>query len=97
MLLKTKVKNIIQDDYLYDRLTQNNGVVIVVFYCKLSEEDAYNLVKLIKNNIFGENDIYDIVVDIAYYANTGYTYMWVWKYEDTMRSSDLKVRSYISL
>jgi hypothetical protein len=97
MLLKTKVKNILKDEYLYDRLTQNNGMVTVVFYCKLSEEDAYNLVELIKNNIFGEYDIYDIVIDITYYDDIGYTYLWVWKDEDTMRGSDRMVRSYISL
>jgi hypothetical protein len=97
MLLKTKVKNILKDDYLYDRISQNNGIVIVVFYCQLSEEDAYNLVELIKNNIFGEYDIYDIVIDITYYDDIGYTYLWVWKDEDTMRGSDRMVRSSISL
>jgi hypothetical protein len=97
MLLKTKVKNILKDEYLYDRLTQNSGIVTVVFYCKLSEVDAYNLVELIKNNIFGEYAIYDIVIDITYYDDIGYTYLWVWKDEDTMRGSDRMVRSSISL
>jgi hypothetical protein len=97
MLLKTKVKNIIGNDYLYDRLTQNSGMVTVVFYCKLSEEDAKGMVNLIKDNIFSEHDIYDIVIDITYYDDIGYTYMWVWKDEDTMRGSNRMVRSYISL
>jgi hypothetical protein len=97
MLLKTKVENILKDNYLYDRISQNNGIVIVVFYCKLSEEDAYNLVELIKNNIFGEYDIYDIVIDITYYDDIDYTYLWLWKYEDPMRGYDRKVISFISL
>jgi hypothetical protein len=97
MLLKTKVKNIIDNDYLYDRISQNNGMVTVVFYCKLSEEDAYNLVELIKNNILGKYDIYDIVINITYYDDIGYTYMGVWKDEYNMRGSDRMVRSSISL
>jgi hypothetical protein len=97
MLLKTKVKNILKDEYLYDRLTQNSGMVTVVFYCKLSEVDAYNLVELIKNNIFGENDIYDIIVHIVYYEDLGYTYLWVWKDQNSVRYSDHMVRSLISL
>jgi hypothetical protein len=97
MLLKTKVKNIIDNDYLYDRISQKDGMVTVVFYCKLSEEDAKGMVNLIRDNIFGEYDIYDIIVHIVYYEDLGYTYMWVWKDKDTMRGSNRKVRSYISL
>jgi hypothetical protein len=97
MLLRSKVKDIIKDEYLYDRIIQKDGMVTVVFYCKLSIEDGSNLVELIKNNIFGEYDIYDIVVDIFYNYVSGYTYMWVWKDEDTMRGSDRMVRSSISL
>jgi hypothetical protein len=95
MLLKTKVKNILKDEYLYDRITQNSGMVTVVFYCKISEEDAKGMINLIRDNIFGEHDIYDIIIDIFYYDDIGYTYMWVWKDKDTMRGSDCIVRSFI--
>jgi hypothetical protein len=72
-------------------------MVTVVFYCKLSEEDAKGMVNLIKNNIFSEHDIYDIIVHIVYYEDLGYTYLWVWKDQNSVRYSDHMVRSLISL
>jgi hypothetical protein len=96
MLLKTKVKNIIDNDYLYDRISQNSGMVTVVFYCKLSADDARGMVNLIRDNIFGEYDMYDIFIDITYYDDIGYTYMWVWK-DYVMMYNNRKVRSSISL
>lgn len=85
MLLKTQIKNILKDNFLYDRISQNSGMVTVVFYCKLSLQNALDMHSLLEANILSEHSIYDVHIDIKFSPDSGYTYMWIYKDDSKYR------------